>query len=71
MSLVGTRMGMSFTFAGFGLLIGDPIAGAILNVPESKFRGAQVFGAVTLIAGAAACALVRAMVDKNRNGWKA
>ena len=71
LSLVGTRMGMSFTFAGFGLLIGNPIAGAILNVPEGKFRGAQVFSAVTLIAGAAAFALVRVMINKNRKGWKA
>ena len=28
---VGTRMGMSFAFAGFGLLVGNPVAGAILR----------------------------------------
>lgn len=28
---VGTRMGMSFAFGGFGLLVGNPVAGAILR----------------------------------------
>lgn len=49
---VGTRMGMCFTFAGFGLLIGNPIAGAILNVPEGKFGGAESFSAAMVMAGA-------------------
>ena len=71
LSLVGTRMGMSFTFAGFGFLIGNPIAGAILNIPQGKFRGAQAFSAVTILAGAAAFILVRVLLMKRRKGWKA
>ena len=53
MSLVGTRMGMSFTAAGLGLLIGNPIAGAILNVPKGRFHGAKAFSAATIMGGAA------------------
>lgn len=43
MSLVGTRMGMSFLFAGTGLLIGNPIAGALLNLEDAIFWKAQLF----------------------------
>lgn len=31
LAVVGTRMGMSFAFGGFGLLVGNPVAGAILR----------------------------------------
>ena len=71
LSVVGTRMGMNFTFAGLGFLIGNPIAGAILNVPQGKFRGAQAFSAVTILVGAAAFIVVRLLIAKRRSGWKA
>ena len=71
LSLVGTRMGMSFTFAGFGFLIGNPIAGTLLNIPEGRFRSAQAFSAATLLVGAAAFILVRVLVVKRQRGWKA
>ena len=58
MSLVGTRMGMSFAFGAFGLLIGNPIAGAILNVPRGEFHGAQGFSAAVLMAGTTLFAVV-------------
>lgn len=64
-------MGISFTFAGFGLLIGNPIAGAILNVPEGKFKGAIAFSAATLVAGVVALAGVRVLLSRTRKGWKA
>lgn len=68
MSLVGTRMGMCFTFAGLGLLIGNPIAGAILNIPEGKFKGAQAFSAATLLGGTAAFGGVRMLLARSDNG---
>ena len=71
LSMVGTRVGMSLTCGGFGLLIGNPIAGAILEIPQGSFRGAQIFGAVTNMAGAFAYVLVRVLVMKQRKGWKA
>ncbi|KAK3368344.1 MFS transporter, MCP family, solute carrier family 16, member 10 [Podospora didyma] len=49
-SKVGQRMGMSFSFAGFGLLVGNPIAGAILR-GQSKYLGLQVFSGVTVMVG--------------------
>ena len=50
LSRVGTRMGMSFSFAGFGLLLGSPIAGAILET-RAGFAGASAFGAATVMVG--------------------
>lgn len=47
---VGTRMGMSFSFAGFGLLLGSPIAGAILKT-SAGFTGASAFGAAAVTVG--------------------
>jgi len=52
-SLVGTWMGMSFCFAGTGILIGSPIAGTIINVAEDRFAGGFIFsGSLVLAAGA-------------------
>jgi predicted MFS family arabinose efflux permease len=43
MHLLGTRSGMALVFMSIGVLIGNPIAGAILN-SRSHFTGVQVFG---------------------------
>lgn len=53
MSTVGTRLGMSMGFAGVGLLIGNPIAGAILR-GGGGWVGLQAW-AGTLIAVSAGC----------------
>ncbi|RDW70382.1 major facilitator superfamily protein-5 [Coleophoma crateriformis] len=50
LSVIGTRMGMCFSFAGLGLLIGNPIAGAILT-GKSGFMGLKAFGGATVIVG--------------------
>lgn len=50
LSRVGTRMGMCFSFAGFGLLLGSPIAGAILK-SKGGFAGAEAFGAAAVMIG--------------------
>ena len=64
MEKVGTWMGMSFCFAAMGILIGNPIAGCIIDVGEDRFKGGFVFsGAVVMAAGtcfgAAAVAALR------------
>jgi predicted MFS family arabinose efflux permease len=46
--LIGTRMGMAFQVAAVGFLIGNPIAGAILN-GRSSFDGLQAFGGACLL----------------------
>lgn len=51
--IVGTRLGMSFTCAGFGLLIGNPVAGALINLETGSFIRMQIFGGVLVMGSAA------------------
>ena len=51
LGLLGTRMGMIFTFCGLGLLIGSPVAGSILGSGEN-FLGLQVFCASVVVVSA-------------------
>lgn len=57
LSVVGTRMGMSFAFAAFGLLVGNPVAGAILN--SAGWLGLQLFCACSVVAAASVWVLAR------------
>ncbi|TVY94412.1 Aspyridones efflux protein [Lachnellula willkommii] len=59
--LVGTWIGMSLCFAAMGFLIGNPIAGTIINIAESKFSGGIIFSASFIAAGAAAFVLAGAL----------
>ena len=54
-----TRMGMSFGIGSFGILIGNPIAGKLLNVAEGKFNAAQYFAASMMFGGAVLLAVCR------------
>ena len=47
LGLVGTRMGMTFTIASFGLLVGTPVSGAILD-STGKWIGLQAMAGSTL-----------------------
>lgn len=49
----GTRIGMSFGAAGLGVLVGNPIYGAIVDIPKGRFVGAQGFAAGMMMAGSA------------------
>lgn len=53
MSLVGTWMGMSFCFAAVGILIGNPIAGTIIDVGKNQFSHGFIFTGSLVIASAA------------------
>ncbi|RYP76614.1 hypothetical protein DL771_001683 [Monosporascus sp. 5C6A] len=54
LSRLGTRMGMTFLFVGSAVLVGTPIAGAILrSYSESAWNGLIAYSGVTLIIGAA------------------
>ena len=53
MSTVGTRLGMAMAFSGVGLLVGNPVAGAILR-GSGGWAGLQAW-AGTLIAVSAGC----------------
>ncbi|KAK9366676.1 major facilitator superfamily domain-containing protein [Lipomyces kononenkoae] len=65
MRLVGTRMGMSFAIAGFGLLIGTPVAGALLNTPAQYTAMAVFCGACATVA-----AVLAVVVRVAKVGWK-
>lgn len=49
---VGTWMGMALCFAALGILIGNPIAGLIINVPEDQFEGGFIFSGSFIMAAA-------------------
>ncbi|RHZ62602.1 hypothetical protein CDV55_102308 [Aspergillus turcosus] len=70
MSVVGTRLGMCFPFCGLGLLIGNPIAGALLDLEKKVFWRAELFSAVMLTAGAAAFIWVRMLKWRDGERWK-
>jgi MFS family permease len=68
MSIMGTRIGISFVFAGTGLLIGNPIAGALLDLDHAVFWKAQLFSAIMLTAAAIFFMWVRLLIQVE--GWK-
>ncbi|WFD25044.1 hypothetical protein MNAN1_000006 [Malassezia nana] len=47
-SEVNTRLGMASFMASFGILVGPPIAGALLQVEPPNYLRAQLFSAITL-----------------------
>ena len=51
LSLVGTRIGMGLAFSGIGLLVGSPVAGAILR-SEGGWAGLQSWGGAIILASA-------------------
>ncbi|WFD00411.1 hypothetical protein MYAM1_003160 [Malassezia yamatoensis] len=59
---VGSRIGTCFLGGGIGILVGSPIAGALVNLEEKSFWKAQVFCGV-FVSAAVVC-LVLARVAK-------
>ncbi|TFY53571.1 hypothetical protein EVJ58_g9380 [Rhodofomes roseus] len=62
---LGTRLGMAFMLAGFGLLIGNPVAGVLVDLRTGEFWKAIVFNGVTVL-GAGALMLAARVA---RAGW--
>jgi predicted MFS family arabinose efflux permease len=68
--IVGTRLGMSFTVTGFGVLIGNPIAGALINLETNSYLRMQIFSAVLLLASGVLFAAARvAKVGPELRRW--
>ena len=63
-SIVGTRMGMGFAITAFSLLIGTPIAGAILK--SSGFVGVWIFGGSLITSGSILMGFARC----KKIGWR-
>ena len=61
--LIGTRLGMAISFAGVGLLVGNPIAGAILK--SSGWVGLQVWAGSLIVTSGLCVLCVRGL----RFGW--
>ncbi|VDC04884.1 unnamed protein product [Peniophora sp. CBMAI 1063] len=62
---VGTRLGMSLGMASFGLLIGNPVAGALVNLRAGSFVHAQIYnGAIVIGAG-----IFMALARVSKVGW--
>jgi hypothetical protein len=72
MNLVGTWMGMSFCFAAIGILIGNPIAGTIINLPRNEFTGEFIFAGSTVMVAAICFAAAKwgKAIEKLRHGRK-
>ena len=70
LSMAGTYLGMSMFLAACGLLLGNPIAGSLVNIEEKRFIGAQAFtgGLILTSAGLLAAALV--IRARERKSWK-
>ncbi|KAF3927919.1 hypothetical protein ABW20_dc0106983 [Dactylellina cionopaga] len=63
-SEIGTRLGMSFTFAAVGLLTGNPMAGALIDIPNGKFKGAQILCGCLVTAGCSLFIIARLLLPK-------
>ena len=50
--VLGTRMGMTWALAGVALLVGSPIAGALVDLTNGGLQRLQLFCGITLLAGA-------------------
>ncbi|KAF3012829.1 hypothetical protein E8E14_009193 [Neopestalotiopsis sp. 37M] len=65
LSMIGTNLGMTLSFAGLGLLVGTPVAGAILDhqstTTHQDFSGALAFSGACVILGSVLLAVVRTM----------
>lgn len=59
---VGTRVGMCFSIAAFGLLIGSPSGGALINIFEGDFLKTQLFGGFFLCGGATFFAITKTLM---------
>jgi len=63
LSKIGTRIGMTLSVAGIGLLIGSPIAGAVVdsqsNSDGQTFWGLLVFSGVVVLIGGLGLAITR------------
>lgn len=71
MSRLGTRLGMAFTLSGIAVLVGTPIAGAILgDFTRTRWLGGIGYSAGGLVLGTICMVLARITVGKQKSTWK-
>lgn len=66
--LLGTWLGMNFSFAGLGILIGSPVAGTLVNIEENKFSRGYIFSASTFMAAGVLCVLTKFSILREKKG---
>ena len=71
MSRLGTRLGMAFTLAGIGVLIGTPIAGVIFGqFTRTRWLAGIGYSAGGLVLGSSFMGLSRFAKGKKKDDWK-
>ena len=70
MTSVGTWMGMSLFIVSFGLLIGNPVAGSLVNIPKKEFAAAQGFAGGAILVGASLMCITYVLKRKQAKTWK-
>lgn len=64
--LLGARIGMIFMSGGFGVLIGNPIAGVLIDHKTNSYWGMQLFCALLLTVATAFACLARWILVRNK-----
>ena len=70
MTVVGTWLGMSLFVAAFGLLIGTPIAGSLVNIEKKQFVAAQGFTGGVILMGALLMLMALIIQARKMKSWK-
>lgn len=65
-SKMGVRIGMVFTIGGLALLIGQPLAGALIEARDGQYLYAQMYAGSCMIAGVLFMVAARVRVA----GWR-
>ncbi|KAK4152525.1 major facilitator superfamily domain-containing protein [Chaetomidium leptoderma] len=72
MGRVGARMGMSFVVSGAAILVGTPIAGAILGNEENpQWLGTILYAAFGLVVATLFYSVSRFLMYRQKGDWKA
>jgi hypothetical protein len=66
LSKMGVRMGMVFSLIGFALLIGNPLAGALISFDGGRYLYAQMYAGSALTFGTGLVAAARVSMT----GWQ-
>ena len=70
MTVVGTCLGMSLFVASFGLLIGTPIAGSLIDIEKKQFIKAQGFTGGALFLGGIVMLIALVIQARTKKSWR-
>ena len=66
LSKMGVRMGMVFSICGFAVLIGNPLAGALITLNDGRYLYTQMFSGAAMTLGVVFLTAARVI----KTGWK-